>query len=109
MCALGICTLDGNPCKRASGRPVHHRPVGREHRTSLTSPLSCRAHPGAGVAGQVIRRLLRDADASALPVTCDVVIGNDAQGFWQHLGFRAPALSEAGIWLWSGRREYVGL
>jgi GNAT superfamily N-acetyltransferase len=40
----------------------------------------------AGVGGTLVRRLFDEADASALPVRCHVVQGNDARLFWEHLG-----------------------
>jgi ribosomal protein S18 acetylase RimI-like enzyme len=50
---------------------------------------------GLGVGGTLVRQLLGDADVSALPVTCDVAVDNDALGFWEHLGFRARDVGDA--------------
>jgi GNAT superfamily N-acetyltransferase len=77
---------------QAAGRIISDRSGERIHIVDLS--LLPRFQ-GAGIGGTIVRRLLRDADASALPVTCDVVIGNNAQGFWEHLGFRVRTVGSA--------------
>ena len=81
-----VILVDG----QAAGRFITDRSGERVHIVDLSLLPRYR---GAGVGGTLIRRLLRDADAWALPVTCDVVIGNDAHGFWEHLGFRVRTVA----------------
>ena len=83
-----VILVDG----QAAGRFITDRSGERIHIVDLSLLPRYR---GAGAGGTLVRRLLRDADASALPVTCDVVIGNDAQGFWEHLGFRVRTVESA--------------
>jgi ribosomal protein S18 acetylase RimI-like enzyme len=46
----------------------------------------------AGVGTELVRRLLDEADLSALPVRCHVVQDNEARAFWERLGFVAGEL-----------------
>jgi ribosomal protein S18 acetylase RimI-like enzyme len=47
---------------------------------------------GLGVGGRLVRLLSAEADVRGLPVTCHVAQDNDAQGFWEHLGFEVRGL-----------------
>lgn len=42
---------------------------------------------GTGVGGELIRRVLADADAAGIPVRCHVLAGNRARRFWARAGF----------------------
>ena len=44
---------------------------------------------GIGIGGELVRRLLAEADADRLAVRCHVLRGSDARRFWERAGFRA--------------------
>jgi GNAT superfamily N-acetyltransferase len=44
---------------------------------------------GNGIGGELIRRVLAEADAAGLPVRCHVLAGNGARRFWERAGFVA--------------------
>jgi ribosomal protein S18 acetylase RimI-like enzyme len=46
----------------------------------------------AGVGGELVRRLLEEADAGGLPVRCHVVQDNDARVFWERMGLAAQGV-----------------
>jgi ribosomal protein S18 acetylase RimI-like enzyme len=47
---------------------------------------------GLGVGGRLVRLLSAEADVRGLPVTCHFAQGNEAKGFWEHMGFEVRGL-----------------
>ncbi len=50
---------------------------------------------GVGIGGELVQRVLEEAEAASLAVTCEVALDNDARGFWEHLGFRTRGVTGA--------------
>jgi GNAT superfamily N-acetyltransferase len=77
-----IICVDGKP----AGRLIVNR---REDEVRIVDVALLPEFRGAGVGGELIRRLLADADTAGVPVRCHVLAGNRARGFWERAGFVA--------------------
>ena len=75
-----VVTVDGEPV----GRLIVDRP-GTEILIVDIALLPTRRRMGAG--GALVRALCREADTAHLPMRCHVALGNEAHGFWVHMGF----------------------
>jgi len=73
----------------AGGRPAGRLIVDRPGTELLIVDIALLpAFRGMGAAGTLVRALGREADAARLPVRCHVALGNQAHGFWVHMGFQ---------------------
>ena len=85
-----------------AGRLVVDRPG---HELSIVDLSLLPEFRGIGIGGELVRRLLDEADASHLPVRCHALRGSDARRFWERAGFLVRhddgvyvAMEKAGAW-----------
>ncbi|HTT91725.1 MAG TPA: GNAT family N-acetyltransferase [Acidimicrobiales bacterium] len=77
-----VVLVDG----RAAGRLLVERSESAVHIVDISLLPSFQR---AGVGGELVHRLLDEADNRGVAVTCHVYVGNDALLFWERLGFVA--------------------
>jgi GNAT superfamily N-acetyltransferase len=83
-----IVCVDGE----AAGRLIVHR-SGDEIRIVDIALLP--EFRRAGIGGELVRRLLTEADAAGLPVRCHVLASSEARRFWERAGFAAQDRDDA--------------
>ena len=73
----------------AGGQPAGRLVVDRPGTELLIVDIALLpAFRGRGTAGTLVEALGQEADASYLRVRCHVALGNEAHGFWVHMGFK---------------------
>ncbi len=74
-----IATVDG----QAAGRLIVAR---SDHDLLIVDIALLPRYRGSGVGGNLVRRLIAQADEVGIPLRCHVELSNPARGFWEHFG-----------------------
>jgi GNAT superfamily N-acetyltransferase len=80
--SYSIICVDGEP----AGRLIVNR---SDHEVRIVDVALLPDFRGTGIGGELIRRVLAEADTAGLPVRCHVLAGNSARRFWERAGFVA--------------------
>jgi GNAT superfamily N-acetyltransferase len=86
-----IVCVDGKP----AGRLIVHR----SDEIRIVDIALLPEFRGLGVGGELVSRLLTEADATALPVRLHVLADSEARRFWERAGFATREADNDGVYL----------